>query len=159
RVSPSAGAAARRRAPPAAGAPSATTGTARKSRPRAWGPGDTGNTCTRRARGLEARNHRKLLQRVPYVIERRLPRVRVRRLPVPAQLRDRRRIHVGRGADAAGAAPTQGREQKRLAPGEHIEAAGLELLERRARVVPVAGAVLDGCDRARIAAGQQGAQR
>ena len=72
------------------------------------------------------------------------------RAPLARKARNRRRVDVAGGGDATRAAAAQRREQERLAAGEDIEALRLKALEHRARIAPVARAVLDAGDRPRI---------
>src|SRR5271155_5623731 len=103
-----------------------------------------------RDRRLERRNHWPLLQRSPHLIERRLSSLGIGVLPALGELRDRRRVDVARGGDAARAAAAQRGEQECLAAGEYVEALRLKPLQQCLRVAPVAGAILDAGHRARI---------
>ena len=91
--------------------------------------------------GLERGDHRKLCERPADLVEASLLGIGVAALPRLVEPRDRRGVHVGRGADAAGAAAAHVAQQEGLRAGEDVEARPGERIEERLRVVPVAAAV------------------
>src|SRR5437660_5382021 len=103
-----------------------------------------------RDRRLEGGNHRVLLEHGSHRVERRLLRIRVRIPPAARQLRDSPRVDIAGRGNATRTAAAQRREQKRFATREDVEFPGLKPLEHRLSVAPVARAVLDADDRARV---------
>src|SRR3989442_12509447 len=100
--------------------------------------------------GLEGRDHRKLLEDAANHVQARLLGLGAGAPPGVEEARDRSRMAVPGGADAAGAAGPHVLEQEGLGASEDVEAALRERGEERLRVAPVAPAVLHAADLSRI---------
>src|SRR5207237_442371 len=96
--------------------------------------------------GLERGDHRKRREDPADLVEPLLLGVGVAGLPGVVEARDGRRVHVGGGADAAGAAVAHALQQEGLGAGEDVEAALGERVQEGLRVLPVAAAVLHAGD-------------
>src|SRR6266852_7105820 len=99
---------------------------------------------------FERGDHRVALHDAADLVEARLLGVGLGGLPLAVELRDGPGVHVGGGADAAGAAIAHVGEQEGLAPREDVEAGGREGVEHRLGIVPVARAVLHAGHDARV---------